>query len=426
MGYPANTIPRLYTKYTKHPKTLNYKRKAVQDQVWPNNSTIALGRTVLFSGSFVARNGIWIKQFTPCKGFGGNYNYTYSVSPALPTGITINSRTGLVSGMSTVITSPTVYTVTVTSGASTVTSTFTLEVNSLVNVPAQVLIVGGGGAGQGAYYGGCGGGGGAGGLLYTTNLNIPVQSTVTVSVGGGGAAYINGSQNSNPGSDSYISISGSPGATYTAFGGGRADANGGSSGGRTGPGGAYTAYTQTSQSPFTGYGSAGGNGSTGGSGAGSGGGGGGATAAGVNGYSTGVHQCNGWGGAGGAGLELGITGTNTYYAGGGGGGCEGPTAQAVGGAGGGGQGGSGCTGVPGGSGTANTGGGGGGYGGPGGPYGTIGPGGNGGSGVIILAVSSEYSTLQFSAGITYTLSTARAGYKVYTITQGTGTVSYPV
>lgn len=196
MGFPANTLSRVYTKYTKHPKTLNFKRKAVQAQLWPNNSTIALSRTVLFSGTIVAVTGIWILQFTPCKAFGGNYNYTYSISPALPSGITINSRTGVVSGMSTTATANTTYTVTVTSGASTVTSTFILGVTSLYTVNADVLVVGGGGGGasnQNAFAGA--GGGGAGGYYYATHtLSFPDNTQASgylITVGAGGAGGIN-------------------------------------------------------------------------------------------------------------------------------------------------------------------------------------------------------------------------------------------
>jgi hypothetical protein len=88
------------------------------------------------------------------------------------------------------------------------------------------------------------------------------------------------------------------------------------------------------------------------------------------------------GGAGGVGLQFGISGTSTYYAGGGGGSTQGTGTNPSGGLGGGGAGGSGtggtfATGV---SGTANTGGGGG----AGGYNGVTGSGGNGGSGVVIV------------------------------------------
>lgn len=192
MGLATNTLSRLYTTSIKNSSnSLNFKRKAVQNQLWPNNTTIALGRTVLFSGTVTAVSGIWIKQFTPCKGFGGNYNYTYSISPALPSGITINSRTGVISGMSSVITNNTTYTVTVTSGGSTVTSTFILAVTSLFTIDAQVLIVGGGGGGATNENNWCGaGGGGGGGYHYeTVTLSFPDNTQASgylMTVGAGG------------------------------------------------------------------------------------------------------------------------------------------------------------------------------------------------------------------------------------------------
>lgn len=314
----------------------------------------------------------------------GDGELTYSViSGNLPAGISINSATGLISGTAT-DNALTFYSFSIRvadSGGLLQDRSYSLAVSTTADYSAEILVVGGGGAGQGAYYGGGGGGGGAGGILYTNSVLVTTGTTYPCIVGAGGAAAPNGGTAGNAGSDSSIAINN---IVYTAFGGGRHDSNGGCSGGKTGPGGAFTAYTQTSQGPFTGYGSAGGNGSSGGGGAGAGGGGGGAGSAGVNAYSTYSSGCNGYGGAGGSGLEFSISGISEYYAGGGGGGSEGPTAQATGGLGGGGRGASACTGTSPGSGLPNTGGGGGGYGGPGGGSGTIGPGGSGGSGVIII------------------------------------------
>lgn len=231
MGYPANTISRLYTKYTKLPKTLNYKLKAVKSQLWPNNSTIALGRTVLFSGEYIATNNRWIQQFTPCKGYGGDYNYTYSVSPALPTGINIDSRTGIVSGVSSVITSSTVYTVTVTSGASAVTSTFTLEVSAFAvrqtyttagvytwTVPTGITsgkaIIWGAGGGS-STNGTLGGGGG-----YATGyLNLQPGTTYYIVVGTEGRSTVQNDIASLPGGPGQAGPGSSGGGTGGGFSG---------------------------------------------------------------------------------------------------------------------------------------------------------------------------------------------------------------
>jgi hypothetical protein len=52
-------------------------------------------------------------------------------------------------------------------------------------------------------------------------------------------------------------------------------------------------------------------------------------------------------------------------------------------------------------------------------------GGNGGSGVVILAYPSSYAAITtISASLSYSVSTvSRSGYRVYTFTGGTGTVT---
>jgi hypothetical protein len=46
----------------------------------------------------------------------------------------------------------------------------------------------------------------------------------------------------------------------------------------------------------------------------------------------------------------------------------------------------------------------------------------GGSGIVILRTPSSAATLTVGAGLTYSLSTS-GGYKTYTFTAGTGTVT---
>ena len=218
----------------------------------------------------------------------------------------------------------------------------------------QLLVVGGGaGGGNGG-----GGGGGAGGVVYIPNFAVTPSTGITVTIGAGGAANVNG-VNSSFGS-------------ITAYGGGRGsqntdvsygNINGPYSGGSGGGAGA-TSTVIGSGAPGSSQGSAGGltqiltpfpAG-----------GGGGASQAGKNGTVTaGVGNS----GAGGDGIYIPIFsayGASGYFGGGGGGHYV--NAGNVVGAGGLGGGGAGTA-----SGTANTGGGGG------------GSGGSGGSGVVIVA-----------------------------------------
>jgi len=276
-----------------------------------------------------------------------------------------------------------------------------------------LIVAGGGGGGYDVS-----GGGGAGGLLYYGSENpkspngsaLPLnQESYTVTVGAGGTGAINANANGTNGSDS--SFKGN-----TAKGGGAGNSrNVGTTAptGGSGGGGAYNSGASgagnNGGSGTTGQGSAGGNGSTS---ADAGGGGGGAGAAGANrnsGSTTGLE------GKGGDGLSYSITGTATYYAGGGGGGAWNSTG-AFGGLGGGGHGGSGTltqcqsafsdcgatdrSGRLGISGSANTGGGGGGS----GNANNGDPAGNGGSGIVIIrflnsALNSSVSSIAFSGQI---------------------------
>jgi hypothetical protein len=71
-------------------------------------------------------------SFTPVTGSGGTAPLTYSVSPALPAGLSFSSTTGAITGQPTAASSTTTYTVTVTDANSlTGTATFQLSVSAL-------------------------------------------------------------------------------------------------------------------------------------------------------------------------------------------------------------------------------------------------------------------------------------------------------
>ncbi len=217
------------------------------------------------------------------------------------------------------------------------------------SIRAEVLVVGGGGGGGSATSGQGGGGGGAGGFL--TKVLTLSSGSKTVTVGAGGT------QNNNGGNSVFD--------TLTAIGGGAGGASGGDAGSVGGSGGGG-GYNGAGGSGTSGQGTAGGAGSS----VGHGGGGGGAGQAGAVGYDTGT-------GKGGDGLTSDISGTSTYYAGGGSGGYG----VYPGGLGGGGQG---STGGVGGNGTNGLGGGG------GGAYHTYGAAGTGGSGVVIVKYRASF------------------------------------
>jgi hypothetical protein len=326
---------------------------------------------------------------------------SYSVSSgSLPSGLSLNSATGVISGTASQVGADTTSTFTITASDGTASSersfsilvktptvsggtaysdstyiyrTFTSGTSNLVtnvSLPVEYILVGGGGGGAG----GNAGGGGAGGLIESSQTLTP--GTYSISIGGGGG-----------GGGTY----GGDGTQSTAFGKTAIGGGGGGSDDRDGrPGGSGGGAAdnpnvnggagQQPGSASGGYGNKGGDcrePSSNGGGAG----GGGAGGAGANVVNNNEDPNQHYGGIGrtssvinamGSATGLGhLSGGNYYFAGGGSGAYKtsGNTIPAV--AGGGGTGGS-----NGGSGSQNTGGGGGGA--------HSGAGGAGGSGVCIV------------------------------------------
>ena len=225
--------------------------------------------------------------------------------------------------------------------------------NDVESVDALLVAGGGGGGGR------IGGGGGGGEVRLIEDQSVTAADVKTFSIGGGGAggSGVAGSAGVSGEDTSAFSV------TVNGGGGGGYLGNSGSNGLTGGSGGGGSCYTNvtagTSTLTGSGFGNAGGAGSTGQGAACVAGGGGGAGA--VGGAYSGEN-----GGAGGIGKSFSITGTATYYAGGGGGGVNagiGAVSSGTagsGGSGGGGAGGPKTSNASGISATANTGGGGGG------------------------------------------------------------------
>jgi hypothetical protein len=88
-------------------------------------------------------SGIAATTFTPITTSGGVGNKSFSITPALPAGLSLNSSTGAISGTPTTASVSTSYTVTVTDSSSTVSSTFLLSVNPALtassgSIPANI------------------------------------------------------------------------------------------------------------------------------------------------------------------------------------------------------------------------------------------------------------------------------------------------
>ncbi len=341
-----------------------------------------------------ARSGITIAAADLCGATDAEGDtITYSVSSgALPSGLSLNTSTAVITGSVSAVGTDTTSTFSITAaqngGAGNTTRQFKItvkapQVTSYTSTgsftfanPAgiatlDVLLIGGGG-------GGGWGGGGAGGYIYRPGFSVTPGANIPGNIGTGGPGS-NGTATS--GQDSVFS-------TLTAKGGGGggnhgpgSGANGrpggsgggvGRDGGPGGTGGSAQQPGQPGESGNYGHGHPGGPNPHGMSGWQSGGGGGGAGGAGGPGSPH--HPSNeGPGGPGGPGRSSDITGSSVTRAGGGGGGKHSPSGRPAGspGPGGGGAGAIHSTGPNGG--TNQGGGGGGGH-----------PGGVGGPGVVIL------------------------------------------
>lgn len=334
-------------------------------------------------------------------------SYALASGSSLPSGLTLNSSTGVISGTIPVVSVDTTYTFTI--NATDSINSVPREFSILNRIPfsTEYLVVAGGGGGAGRHAGGGGGGGMRSGSLTISGLAV----TVTVGNGGLGAANNEGSAIAYNGENSVFS-------SITSLGGGRGGCNGFASAVGGSGGGGNDGANSTGSAGTSGQGNSGGNG--GGTYAAGAGGGAGAN---------GSNSSSGNGGTGGAGLANSITGTSITYAGGGGGGGWESNGFGAGGSGGGGAGsagsgtaGNGTRGIKAISGTANTGGGGGGGGVEVG--GVTGGGGNGGSGVVVIAyLDSLPAITTIPNTLTYDQPT-RSGYRVYRFTAGSGTVTF--
>jgi len=100
--------------------------------VTPVTATQAVASKVLTQNGLAA-------SFTPVTGGGGTAPLSYSVSPALPTGLSMASGSGAITGTPTVASGATTYTVTVTdANSTTATNTFSLTVNGAVTATQAI------------------------------------------------------------------------------------------------------------------------------------------------------------------------------------------------------------------------------------------------------------------------------------------------
>ncbi|WP_244423296.1 putative Ig domain-containing protein [Bradyrhizobium sp. ORS 375] len=97
-----------------------------------------LSATQAIASKAVTQNAA-VTSFTPVTAAGGTPSYTYSVSPSLPTGLTLNTSSGAITGTPTVTSGATTYTVTITdANSATASNTFSLTVNGAVTATQSI------------------------------------------------------------------------------------------------------------------------------------------------------------------------------------------------------------------------------------------------------------------------------------------------
>ncbi|WP_456715276.1 putative Ig domain-containing protein [Bradyrhizobium sp. USDA 4353] len=130
--------PTVISGTTNYTVTINDANSATASNTFSLTVNGPVTATQAIASKVVTANQA-VTAFTPVTGGGGTTPYTYSVSPSLPAGLTINSSTGSISGTPTTASGAATYTVTVTDAASaTATNTFSLTVSGAVSATTAV------------------------------------------------------------------------------------------------------------------------------------------------------------------------------------------------------------------------------------------------------------------------------------------------
>ena len=198
--------------------------------------------------------GTAISSFNPFASVtSGIPPYTYSYTGTLPTGVTQDTSSGLVSGTPTVAQSSATVTFKVTDSAgvvATVTNAIGFTVAQGPYTVSYLVVAGGGGGGKSSPGGGFAGGGGNGGSATPGSFTAAIGTTYTLTVGAaGGGAGPAGPVFATPGGPS--SVTNGPGSVSVT-------SSGGGAGGQGNP--------QAGTAPFYPYGGIGGTGAGGGGG----------------------------------------------------------------------------------------------------------------------------------------------------------------
>ncbi|CAN2235785.1 Fibronectin type III [Candidatus Planktophila vernalis] len=132
----SEAAPYVITITAPSGKFINSFRITPPSQDWwhlDNISYVAALSTTTSVSSKSLTAGTAATSFTPITASGGGSSKTYSISPALPSGLSLNTSTGAITGTPTGATASTSYTVTVNDGSSNSSATFSLGVNAALS-----------------------------------------------------------------------------------------------------------------------------------------------------------------------------------------------------------------------------------------------------------------------------------------------------
>jgi sugar lactone lactonase YvrE len=175
-------------------------------------TAVAVSATTIVATTVLTENHA-ATSFTPVTGSGGTGTLTYSVSPSLPTGLTLSSSTGGITGTPTVTSAATTYTLTVTdANNATATATFSLTVNSTVTATTAVTTTTLTENHAAATFTPVTGSGGTGKLSYSVSPTLPAGLSFSTTTGA-----ITGTPTVTSAATTYtVTVTDANGATSTA------------------------------------------------------------------------------------------------------------------------------------------------------------------------------------------------------------------
>jgi sugar lactone lactonase YvrE len=204
--------PAVASTSTSYTVTVTDANGATATATFSLTVNVAVTATQAIGSTAVTQNHT-VTPFTPVTGGGGTAPLSYSISPALPAGLSLNSATGAVRGTPAVTSRSTTYTVTVTdANGATAAATFSLTVNAAVTATQAIASTTLTQNHAATAFTPVTGGGGTGSLTYSVTPALPTGlsfSSTTAAITGTPAV-------TSPAASYTVTVTDANGATATA------------------------------------------------------------------------------------------------------------------------------------------------------------------------------------------------------------------